>query len=394
MLRVCHMITHLEMGGAQLNTLHTVANLNRSRFAVSLVTGPHGALRPRLSDLPADISIHVVDELVRPVDPRRDVVAFGRLCSLLREIRPDIVHTHTSKAGILGRWAAFVTGVPGRVHTFHGLGLHEQDRAWRFHSFVAAARSAVPLTSRFVVVAEENRRRGERMGVLDPARTTLIRSGIDLEPFRELRSAALQGGEERVRLRHRARGRFGIPHDTSVVTMVAGLRPQKAPVDFVEVAARVNRRTETPVRFRLVGDGELRANVERRCRELDLEGRVEVLGFRDDVPELLAATDIAVLTSRWEGLPRVVPEAMAAGLPVVANDVCGVSEAVREGESGWLIRPGDLDGMADRVVALLEDPSRAAAMGSHAASLCEEFDIRRMMRSQEELYERLGARRG
>jgi glycosyltransferase involved in cell wall biosynthesis len=232
------------------------------------------------------------------------------------------------------------------------------------------------------------------MGVLDPARTTLIRSGIDLDPFRELRSAALRGGEERKRLRHRARGRFGVPHDTSVVTMVAGLRPQKAPVDFVEVAARVIRRIETPVRFWLVGDGELRESVERRRRELDIEYRVEILGFRDDVPELLAATDVAVLTSRWEGLPRVVPEAMAAGLPVVANDVCGVSEAVREGESGWLVRPGDVDGMADRVVALLEDPSRAAAMGSRAASLCEEFDIRRMMRSQEELYERLGARSG
>ncbi len=346
--RVCHIITKLELGGAQRNTLYTVANLDPDRFEAVLITGSEGPLVAEA--LASGRQVHLVDSLVREISPASDLIALWKLTSLLRLLRPEIVHTHSSKAGILGRWAAALAGVPHIVHSVHGFGFHDGQ----------------PRPLRGACVAAE-RLTGAELEILPRNRTWMIRSGIVLSDF--MPRPAPNGG--------------GI-----TVGMVACMKPQKAPLDFVRVASRVVR-ADPRVRFVLVGDGEMRGAVERAIRDEGLESSVSLLGWRRDVPEILRGFDILLHTSLWEGLPRVFPEAMATGLPIVATRVDGAPEAIEEGVTGHLLDPGDVDGMALRILELAGDPERRRALGAAARERVQPWDIDRMVRLQEALYDRL-----
>lgn len=373
-LRVAHVITRLELGGAQRNTLHTVQHLDRSRFEPLLITGEGGILdeEARRSDVP----VHFLSSLVRPVAPVRDPTALLRLAALFRSVRPDIVHTHSSKAGILGRAAAYLARVPVIVHTVHGFGFHPRQARLKRWSFVAAERLISPLTTHFIVVSEANRQEGARRGLFSGSRVTLIRSGVDLARFREATPA------------HEVLRAAGVPEGAPLVGMVGCLKPQKAPADFVAVAARVAARSPA-AHFVLVGDGELRPVVEAAVRAAGLDDRFHLLGWRDDVDRLLKCFDVVAHTSHWEGLPRVFLEALAAGRPVVATGVDGAPDVVREGVNGYLVAVGDLDGMAARIAGLLADPAARERLGAAGLSTPREFEIREMVGAQERLYRRL-----
>ena len=374
-IRVCHIITLLELGGAQQNTLYTAAHLDRRRFEVSLVAGPGGILDAEAEAIDR-MKIHWIPELVREVNPVKDVVALMRLVALLRRLHPDLVHTHSSKAGILGRWAAHLAGVGVVVHTVHGFGFHSRmpslTRGW----FSTLEAWTAPITTRFLAVSRANLQDAARLGLFTPQRASLIRSGVELSSFRN----GAKAGSLRSELR--------IPADAPVVGMVACLKPQKAPIDFVKVAEAVSRKVEG-AHFLLVGDGELRPAVEEEVARRSLADRFHLLGWRRDIPSLFKNLDLLALTSLWEGLPRVVPEAMAASLPVVATRVDGTPEAVVEGETGFLVEPGDVQGMAEKIAWLLEHSDEARSMGSKGRERVEEFDIDRMVRRQEALYEEL-----
>lgn len=382
--RVVHVITKLELGGAQQNTLYTVRHLDRRRFDVALVTGPGGELLEEAGAIP-DCRLHVVPDLVREIAPVHDLRALVALARLLARERREaggrlIVHTHSSKAGILGRAAACLAGVPVVVHSIHGYGFHAGQPAVVRRLYVALEQAAARWTDAFVAVAEESRRTGVALGLFPAERCEMIRSGIEIEAFRP-----------RAGVREATRAALGVPPAAVLVGMIACLKPQKAPEDFVAAAARI-RAAVPEACFVLAGDGERRGAVEAAVRAAGLEGRFRLLGWRRDVPELLAAIDVLVLTSRWEGLPRVIPQAMAAGRPVVATRVNGSPEAVRDGVTGYLVPPGDVAGLAARVVELLRDPARRAAMGRAGAAAVGEFDAAEMVRRQEALYERLLAR--
>lgn len=375
-VRVCHIITMLELGGAQQNTLYTVRHLDRSRFDPILVTGTEGALVEEARS--SGVRSFFLRSLVRPVSPLRDPKALIDLVGLLRRERPSIVHTHSSKAGILGRVAAAVAGVPIRIHSIHGWGFHAEQSAASRVLFAGLERLVSGMTTAFVAVSRANVIRGTTLGILDERRAHLIRSGIRLEEFRP----AWAGGPP-----------SGLPWPPpspggAIVGMVACLKPQKAPLDFVRVAAEVLR-AEPGTRFVLAGDGELRGAVEGLIKEIGIEESVTLLGWRRDVPDLLRGIDILLHTSRWEGLPRVFPEAMATGLPVVATRVDGAPEAIEEGVTGLLSAPGEIEAMARSVVALIRDPERRRAMGRAGLGRVGEWDIDAMVRSQEALYERL-----
>jgi glycosyltransferase involved in cell wall biosynthesis len=378
-IRVAHVITRLDLGGAQDNTLHTVKHL-RPPYAPFLVAGPGGLLDEET--MTSGVEAHFVPSLVRPIRPWRDVQAVAALARLFRRLRPDIVHTHSSKAGIVGRAAAAAAGVPVVVHTIHGFGFHPgQGRAVRA-ALRFAERAMRPATTHVVAVSRAHIARGAALGLLDPARASVIRSGVHLGAIRAACDAAASRGTEA----HRAR--LGLPAQGPMIGMVACLKPQKAPLDFVEAAARVAR-NHPEARFVLAGDGELSSAVASRARALGLEGRLSLLGWRRDVPDLLAALDVLVLTSRWEGLPRVIPEAIAATVPVVATAVDGSAEILKDDENGLLAEPGDIDGIAARIGRLLDDPALAPRLTAAARPLLEEFDIDRMVRRQEALYARL-----
>ena len=383
--RVCHIITKLELGGAQQNTLYTVAHLDPARFDADLVTGTDGIL---LSDLKASgVRAHLLSSLGRQVSPWRDLVALRDLVVLLRRERPNIVHTHSSKAGILGRWAATLAGVSRIVHSIHGYGFHDQQPILQREMFAALERVTGRFaTSAFIGVSQANIDKGIDLGIVPAGRVTLIRSGVKLSDFSP-----------------KTLGDSGSASDRPLtVGMVACLKPQKAPLDFVRVASRVlglvrgagatdPRRADLPVRFVLAGDGELRPEVEAMIRAEGLAASVSLVGWRRDVPSLMREFDLLLHTSRWEGLPRVFPEAMATGLPIVATRVDGAPEAIEDGVTGFLVPAGDIEGLAQRTLHLLEDHGLRRRMGEAARGRVGPWDIDQMVRRQERLYESLMA---
>ena len=372
-IKVTHILTRPELGGAQVNTIYTVRHLDRDRFAPSLITAPDGPLAGDAAAIPRAEVIFVPD-LVREIRPGKDWRAGRKLVRLLRALSPQIVHTHSSKAGMLGRWAARRAGVPVVVHTVHGFPFHDHQPAVVRRLFIGLERAAARLTDRFVCVSRADVEKGRRYRVFDPSRATLIRSGIDIGACRAARG---RGADLRAEL--------GLPGAAPLVGMVACFKPQKDPVGFVRVAALV-RHTVPDARFLMIGDGELRPAVEAARREEGLDGSLLLAGWRRDIPAVMDACDVVVLTSLHEGLPRVIPEAMACARPVVATAVDGTPEAVSDGVTGYLVPPRDAGQAAGRIVQLLRDPAAAQRMGGAGARRVTEFDIVAMVRRQEELY--------
>lgn len=372
--RVAHVITRLELGGAQQNTLYCAAHHDRARFEVDLVAGRGGLLDDDALRL-TDTTVHLLGELRHPIRPWWDAVALWSLTALFRRRRLDLVHTHSSKAGILGRVAARLAGVPAVAHTVHGWSFNEVQSPPVRRLFVAFERLAAALTDRIVVVTEADRTKGLQAGIGRDDRYRLVRSGID---------AALY--EHPAVPRSEVRRSLGLTEDDLVVGTIACLKPQKAPLDFVE-AARIARAEEPRLRFFVAGDGPLRGAVEEEIRSRGLGEHVLLLGWRRDVADLLHAMDLFLLTSRYEGLPRVVLQAMAAGVPVVATAVDGTPDVVRDGETGALVPPGRPDEAARRLVALSRDPGARERLAARArASLGAEFDVREMVRRLETVY--------
>jgi len=370
---VVHVITLLEWGGAQENTLYTVETLDPARFDRVLACGRGGMLDARATGIPS-ARVSFVDDLVREVVPWRDAKAFFALRALFRGEKrknpgnPLIVHTHSSKAGILGRAAARAAGADLIIHSIHGFGFHEGQSLPAHALYVAAERLASRWTDAFVAVSKENIRTGEKEGIFRRERCRLIRSGFDTGRF-------LRGSREA------GRRILGIGDGDKVVGTVAVFKPQKAPLDFVETARRVAK--EVPgVRFVMVGDGELRPETERAVAAADLSDRFSFPGWRKEMPDILSAFDVFLLTSRWEGLPKVVPQAMIAGVPVVATAVDGV-----------LAPQGDVSSLSRGVIDILSGRLRLRT-GSKRERLLREFDQAGMVRAQERLYAEFLAGKG
>jgi glycosyltransferase involved in cell wall biosynthesis len=376
---VVHIITKLELGGAQENTLFTVAHLDRHRFRPCLITNPEGLLLPEALTLKG-VKTFFIPELIREINPLMDIRALFKIKGILQEIKKDdspmIVHTHSSKAGVLGRWGAWFARADVIIHTIHGFGFHDYQPLPLKGFLIFLERMTARITDAFIAVSQANIKKGIDSGIFAKQKATLIRSGIELEEFTGIKGK-----------RHKKKKKLGIEPGLSLVSMIGCLKPQKAPLDYIEVAHRVLQEREA--RFILVGDGELREKVEKKADQLGLGDRFKLLGWRRDIPEVLAATDIFCLTSLWEGLPRVLPQAMALGIPIVATNVDGTPEAVIHNVNGFVTKPRDTKAMAERIIYLLDHPHEAKQMGKQGKKMVREFDIRRMLREQEDLYLKL-----
>ena len=370
-LRVAHIITQLELGGAQRNTLYTVAHLDPARYDVALICGPGGILdeEARRTGLP----LFFIRNLIRPIRPWKDVLALLALYQTLRQFRPHVVHTHSSKAGILGRIAAYVAGVPAIIHTFHGFGFTpDQSNALR-SQLIRVERVCARLSTHLVYVSEENRRQANALGIERNIPSSLIRSGIQMTFPKE----------------SGFRQELNIPGNAWVVTTVGNFKPQKNPLDQAKTAITALRQ-DPDLQFVFVGDGDLRPTFEKWVQGQPYAENIHFVGWRQDVPSILAASNSFLLTSRWEGLPRAVVEAFAAGLPVVAYAVDGVREVIDEAKTGFLISPGDTALAAQQVIWLKAHPQEAAAMGREGQRrIRKEFDIDLMVRQQDELYQKI-----
>jgi len=317
-MRVTHVITRLVVGGAQENTIATVLGLRkRPGWEVDLISGPthgpEGSLESSFAEHPGALTI--LPELVRPVHPWRDWRALQKLTRLFRECRPDIVHTHSGKAGVLGRLAAARADVPVIIHTIHGPSFGAFQGAWANRVFLAAERRAARVTTHFVTVADAMRDQYLAAGLGTPAQYTRVFSGFELEPFLAAKNDL------------QLRARLGLQPEDIVVGKIARLFKLKGHDDLLAVAPELVRACPR-LKFLLVGDGEWRGRLEAEVRAAGLERHFVFTGLvpPTEVPALVGVMNLLVHLSLREGLPRALPQALAAGNPVVAYDCDGARE--------------------------------------------------------------------
>lgn len=385
-IRVLQILTRFAVGGAQRCTLELARRLPADRYDVEVLAGPDldtdGNLQPEFSA--AGRPVHILPGLRREENPASDLAALWRLAGLIRRGRYDLVHTHMAKAGIIGRMAAGLAHRPITVHTAHGWPWHNYlDRKTK-EKYIGYERRAAARTDRIIVTNEKDRGKALANGIAPPDRFIRIRSGIDLAEFDPLRFD-----------RAACRAALGVSPTAPVVITVGALSTQKNPVEALEVVARV-RRAFPELLYLWAGDGPLRAAAEAAAARLDLRETVRWLGVRDDIPALLAAADVFLLTSKWEGLPRTLLEAMAMGKAVVCTQVDGVLDVIEDNVTGYVRDPEDVEELAAMVVRLFRAPNLITDMhkGNTAFLRRPEFSVERMVEETDALYRSLLERRG
>jgi glycosyltransferase involved in cell wall biosynthesis len=357
-VKVLHVITRLE-AGAGGNTLLSAIGMDPARYETWVAGGEGGALWDQARR--AGVRTVRIQNFGRAVAPLPDARVLLELVALIRRERFDIVHVHSAKASVLGRLAGWLAGTPVIVYTLHG-----RDPWWPAEPgsdtdlsdllprgrrmFLATERALRPVTHAFVGVSPTVARDAVLARIAAPGRTSVVPSAVDTDGIPSTPDPDL-------------RAELGLPADAEVVGTVGRLDPQKAPLDFVRMAAKVAA-ARPGVRFVMVGDGDLADDVRRAADQLGVD--LLLTGFRPDAARLASAFDVFVVTSRYEGVGRSVTEAMASGRPVVATAVDGVVDLVEPGSTGLLARPRDIDGLADATVWMLEHREAAARMGAQA----------------------------
>ena len=379
-MRICHVITRLILGGAQENTILTCRGLHQRGHDVTLVTGP--AIGPEgelLSQARRDgYRVIVLDDMRREINLLRDRKVRRRLVSLLLEIRPDVMHSHSSKAGILARAAGREVGGMKIVHTVHGLPFHPYQGRLLNWFYIMLERRAARRADAIVCVADAMTRQALAAGVGRAEQYTTIYSGMEVEPFlaRTGEADAFRAG-------------LNLPAGAVLVTQVSRLAELKGHEFILQAAAKI---ANPNVHFCFVGDGALRPDIERRIESMGLSGRFHLTGLLapERMPAVMHATDILVHCSLREGLARTLPQAMLAGRPVVSFDVDGAAEVVNA-RTGVLLRPRDSDGLAAAIDRLALDAEQRSRLGQAGREQCRRrFDWRVMVEQIESLYQRIG----
>ena len=377
-IRVLRVIARLNIGGPALHATLLTERLDPQRYDSLLVAGTEDPGEGNYLALQGKSleRLQVVPALGREIRGLQDLAAFVRLVRLMRQVRPHVVHTHTAKAGTLGRLAARLTGVPVVVHTYHGHVFRGYFSPVATRLFLAVERWLARRTDRLLTVSQTVRRELLELGVGTPDRLTVVPLGLDLEPFLTVDPSGGNG----------LRRELGVEPGTPLVGIVARLVPIKAHEVFFAAAAMVSaRRPET--RFVVVGDGARRVELETMVERLGLARSVRFLGWRGDLPAIYRDVDVVVLTSRNEGSPVSLIEAMAAGRPVVATRVGGVPDLVEHGVNGYLVEPDQPSLVADAVLALLDEPERREALGRAGRKrVYPAFGAERLLRDIDTLY--------
>ena len=381
-MRVTHIITRLIVGGAQENTVASVLGLrDKPGLEVDLISGPargpEGTLEPALAPFPGTLTL--LPPLVRPIHPWHDLLAWRQLVLLFRLRRPDLVHTHSGKAGFLGRLAAARARVPVIVHTIHGPSFGRFQGPAANLLFRAAERRAGRVTSHFVVVAAAMADQYLAAGIGRREQYSCIPSGFVLAPFLAAANAPP------------LRARLGLTPDDVVIGKIARLFKLKGHDDLFAIASELVRRNSR-LKFLLVGDGPWNSRFREQVRALGLERHFVFTGLvpPEEVPALVGVMDVLVHLSVREGLARALPQALAAARPVLAYDCDGAGEICLENETGFLIPPGDRNLLAERLLLLAADPGLRARLGRRGRELvAARFDVRRMVDDLHALYLRL-----
>jgi glycosyltransferase involved in cell wall biosynthesis len=378
-MHVVHYITRLIVGGAQENTLLTVEDQHHLfGDRVTLITGPglgpEGSLEERARQ--SGLDLRIINASRRAIHPWRDWQTYRKLLELLREIQPDLLHTHSSKAGIIGRAAAARLKLPC-VHTIHGAAFHVGQSVIAFQLYKWLERRAAPATDKFISVCDAMTEQYIHAGIAPREKYVTVYSGFDVEPFlKPARSPAV------------VRAELGLKPDEIVIGKVARLFPLKGHEYLLKAARSVVEQCPN-VRFLLVGDGTLRRQFEAELTAAGIRDRFVFAGLvpPSQVPELIHAMDIVVHTSVWEGLARVLPQGLIAGKPVVSYDIDGAREVVIPGQTGFLLPPRSIDELSEALCQLANDAELRHRLGAAGRDRwTEQFRHQSMTRQIRDVY--------
>ena len=383
-MKIVHIITRLILGGAQENTLITCKLLAQRGHNVTLITGPAIGPEGQLFEQSQNqgFNIITVNEMIRSIAPCKDLVAYCKIKKFLRELKPDIVHTHSAKAGILGRFAASSIGINTQiVHTIHGLSFHEYQSKWLNKFYIAIEKAAAKKTDFFISVADAMTEQALAAGIGSPEKFITAYSAIEEDDF-------LQPKPEQ--LKKDFRKKFGIAKDAVVLITVARLFELKGHKYIIASAKRLAKQFDKAV-WLFVGDGNLSEKLKEEVHQLGLEEKIKFTGLLspDEIPLAISSSDILVHCSLREGLARALPQAMLSAKPVVSFDVDGAKEVVNE-NTGRLIEPKNVEQLTSACAELLENEQLREELGLAGREFVKEkFAPAKMVDTVEGVYKRL-----
>ncbi len=384
-VKVIHVITRFDKGGSSENTFLTVSGLDSSRYEVLLVKGlslesdmgvpERKAAKDNLVSAEAKgVRVLTIPELIRRLHVFNDAKSFFSLLRIFRRERPHIVHTHTSKAGILGRWAAFFSGVPVIVHTPHG------HVFWGYFSrplsffFRLLEKATAAVTDRIIALTDQEKTDHAEAGVAPDNKFSVVHSGVALEPFTDF-----HGDIPTLKEKHL------LPRGATVVGTIGRLAPVKGHRYLMDAMEKVVK-GRPDVYLVLTGDGDLLGELKTQAGRLGVADRVRFTGWLPDVAEILSLFDVFVFPSLNEGMGKVLVEAMAMGKPVIATRVGGIVDLVTHGKNGLLVPPADAGALAEAIESLLSNPDGSKGMGKEGRRVAGRYDAQSMVSRIDGIY--------
>jgi len=379
-IKVLHIITRLDKGGSAENTLLTVKGLDKKRYDVTLMSGPvqDPSQERRVQVEECGIPYIHIPVLVRNINVVADAIALFKIRRFLAKTKFDIVHTHTSKAGLLGRFAARLAGVPLVVHTPHGHVFFGYFGPLKTKIFILLEKLANRMADRIVALTHREKADYISYRTCPVEKLTVIHSGIELNKFQEYTPS------DKTKLKKE----IGLPENSFVVGTAGRLVAVKGP-EFLIKASRTIIPKHPNTYFLFAGDGPLKEDLQKRAKEAGDDKNIVFLGWRDDIAHILSIFDVFCLPSLNEGMGRVLVEAMAHGIPIVASDVGGIPDLVTHGKNGFLVPPKNPEELAKHIQILIEDEEKRKKMGEAGKEMAPGFSHDTMVRSIAELYEEL-----
>lgn len=389
--KVVHIITRLDQGGSARNTMLTVLGHDRTQFKPVVVTGQaeswnaQGGLTATIENLmileKESIRYHIVPSLVRHIGPKADMTALWKLIVLLRQEQPHIVHTHTSKAGVLGRLAARITGVPKIVHTPHGHVFYGHFGSISSWIFLQIERALAWITDELIALTPVEKTEHLERGIGSADRFAVIPSGIDIDRFRQARTTGKVMPDW-----------FDCPPDATVIGSVGWLTDIKGHRFLVDAIAQLKQQ-HPHLHLVILGSGDQHDALLRQASQAGISQALHLVGPREDVELALAGMDCFVLPSLNEGMGRALIEAMAAGLPVIASRTGGIPALIEDEKNGLLVPPGDSLALAVALRRMLSDPTWACTLGQNAMqSIGTGYGVSSMIRAIELIYREAAVR--
>ena len=372
-IKLLHVITHLPIGGAQDNTLYTVELLNKDKYDISLSCNLNGELVSRAKKV-KHLKLYDVPNLRREVSIINDIRAFLYLYKLIKKENFNIIHTHSSKAGFLGRIAAMLNKTPIVIHTIHGFAFHDYMNSFKKNIFIYLEKLSAKWTHGLVTVSNLNKKKVVDLGIAPIEKLKNIYSGIDLTLFINEKNDQF-------------RKELNLDSNHLLLGSVGRLSNQKDPITMIEAFCIVIKRFPN-AHLTLVGEGELRDEILIKIDQLQLNGRVHLTGNKNDPWKIYHSLDLFIMSSIYEGLGRSITEALSCGVPVVCTSVEGVPEIVRDNETGILVPPKDPGALATGIINSLNDMDNAKRMAEEGRKFVNEnFDVNKMVDDIDSLYD-------